>query len=70
MISGLFFKAVVQVVLIFGLETWIPNHRMERDLGSFQQMVARQITGSQTRMSRDGGMSVSSAGSSDGGGVF
>ena len=24
-ISGLFFKAVVQVVLLFGLETWLPN---------------------------------------------
>ena len=34
-ISGMFFKAVVQSVLIFGSYMWVLNPRMERDLGSF-----------------------------------
>ena len=41
MISGLFFKAVVQVVLIFGSDMWVLTHRIERDLGSFQHRFAR-----------------------------
>ena len=39
-ISGLFLKAVVQAVLLFGLETWVLTPRMERALGSFQHRVA------------------------------
>ena len=43
--SGMFFKAVVQAVLIFGLETWVLTPRMGRALESFQHRVARWITG-------------------------
>ena len=34
-----FFKAVVQKVLIFGLETWMMIHQMGRGLGGFQNRV-------------------------------
>ena len=44
-ISGHFFKAVVQAVLIFGSEKWILNPRMERALSSVQHRVARRLTG-------------------------
>ena len=43
-VSGIFFKAVVQVVILFGLETWVTNPHMGRDLGGFQYMMARRIT--------------------------
>ena len=42
------FKAVVYAVLIFGLETCVPNPRMGQALGSFQHGVERRITGRQT----------------------
>ena len=46
-ISGLFFNAVVQEVLLFGSETWILTPHIERALGSFQQRVVRRISGRQ-----------------------
>ena len=39
-VSGCFFKAVVQAVLVFGAEMWILNPRMERALSSFQHRFA------------------------------
>ena len=42
---GVFFKVVVQEVLIFGSETWVIAPRMGRDLGSFQHRFARYIIG-------------------------
>ena len=48
-ISGIFFKVVVQAVLLFGLEVWVMILRMGRSLGSFQNRVARRITGSQPK---------------------
>ena len=39
-ISGLFFKAVIQAVLLFGSDTWVLNPRTERSLGSCQHSVA------------------------------
>ena len=36
-VSGHFFKAVVQAVLLFGAEMWVLTRRMERDLNIFQQ---------------------------------
>ena len=53
-IYGLFFKAVVQAVLIFGSEMWVLTPRMERALGSFQQRIAQQISGSQPRQRGEG----------------
>ena len=35
-VSGFFFKAVVQAVMIFGLETWLVTPRMFKALGGFQ----------------------------------
>ena len=32
-VSGLFFKAVIQAVLIFGTETWVVTPRMGKSLG-------------------------------------
>ena len=44
-VSGNFFKAVVQAVLLFRAETWVLTPRMERALNSFQHGSARRITG-------------------------
>ena len=53
-VSGNFFKAVVQQVLLFGADTWVMTPRMERELTSFMHGAARQITGRQTRRGWDG----------------
>ena len=44
-VSGLFFKAVVQVVFLFVSETWVVTPRMGSALGGFQGQVARRIMG-------------------------
>ena len=41
----IFFKAVVQSVLIFGAETWVVTSCMVRVLGGFEDQVARQFMG-------------------------
>ena len=46
-VSGHFYKAVAQAVFMFGAETWVLNPSMERALDSFQQRVARRLTGIQ-----------------------
>ena len=51
----MFLKAVVQVVLLFGSETWVLTPHMERALGSFQHKVARWITRMQPRRRGGGG---------------
>ena len=38
-VSGLFFKVVVQVVFLFGLETWVITPHMGRALGIFHNRV-------------------------------
>ena len=38
-VSGFFFKSVVQLVLIFGAETWVVTSRMGWVLGVFQDKV-------------------------------
>ena len=48
-VSGVLFKAVVHVVLLFRSDTLVLTPRMEWDLGSFQHRVARRITGMQPR---------------------
>ena len=48
-VSGKFFKAVVQQVLLFGEETWVLNPRIERALESFMHRAVRRITGRQPR---------------------
>ena len=54
-VSGMFFKVLVQAVLLFGSETWVLTPCMERSLGSFQHSVARMITGRHTRRQGEGG---------------
>ena len=44
-VSGFFFKAVVQAVLIFGSETWVVNPCKVKALGGSQDQVARRLTG-------------------------
>ena len=53
-VSGNFFKAVVQQVLLFGAETWVVLPIMERALSSFIHGEAIQITGRQPRRGWDG----------------
>ena len=49
-VSGNFFKAVVQAVLLFRAETWVLTPRIERALDSFMHRDARRITGKQPRI--------------------
>ena len=44
-VSGIFFKAVVQAVLLFGLETWVVVPQMGKSLRGFQDQVERPLTG-------------------------
>ena len=44
-VSGLFFKAMMQAVLILGLDTWVATPHMGKSLGEFQAQVARRMTG-------------------------
>ena len=43
--SGFFLKAVIQAVLIFGLETWVVTPCMGKALEGFRIQVARRMTG-------------------------
>ena len=53
-VSGHFFKAVTQAVLLFGAETWVLTPSMDLALSSFQHRVARRLTGRQPRRQGDG----------------
>ena len=53
-VLGNFYKYVLQAVLLFGVETWVLTHRIERDLDSLHHRVARCLTGSQPRRRGDG----------------
>ena len=53
-VSGNFYKAVAQAVLLFGAETWFLIPRIERSLDSFQHRVARRITGKHPRQQAGG----------------
>ena len=44
-VYGLFFKAVIQAVMLFGAETWVVTPRMGTALGGFHTQVARRLTG-------------------------
>ena len=52
-VSGHFYKAVSQAVLLFEVEMWVLTPWMERALDSFQYRVVRQLIARQTR--RQGG---------------
>ena len=49
-VSGFFFKALIQSVLIFGAETWVVTPRMGSSLGGFQDQMARRLTGRLSRL--------------------
>ena len=53
-VSGIFFKAIFQAVLIFKLETWVLTLCIERSLGSIQYRVARRITGKNPKRREEG----------------
>ena len=53
-VSGNFFKAVVQQVLLFGAETWVVFPMKERALSAFIHGEARRLTCRQLRKGRDG----------------
>ena len=44
-LSGFFFKAVIQSVLLFGAEMWVVIPSMGRVLGGFRDQVARRLVG-------------------------
>ena len=44
-VSEMFFKSVVQTVLLMGLETWTMTPRMGREIGGFQHRESIWITG-------------------------
>ena len=48
-VLGIFFKLVVQQVLLFGAEMWVMTPRIERALDSFMHGSARRIKGRQPR---------------------
>ena len=53
-LSGFFFKAVVQSVLLSGAETWVVTPCTGRVLGGLQDEVARRLTGRLPRRRSDG----------------
>ena len=53
-ISGNFFKSVVQLVLLFGAETWVVTPKMEWALSAFLHGAARRLTGRQPWRVKDG----------------
>ena len=55
-ILGVFFKTVVQAVLLFGSETWLMTPLMVRALGIFQHRFYRWITGRQLKLQVDGSL--------------
>ena len=60
-VSGFFFKAVIQVVLIFGAETWVVTPRMGKSLGGFQTQVEIWLTEQLPQRTTDGKCKYTSA---------
>ena len=50
----IFFKAVVQTIIILGEETWVMTLRMGWALGEFQHRVPQKITGRHPQRLLDG----------------
>ena len=59
--SGFFFKAVVQAVLLFGLDTWVVTPCMGRDLGGVQDQVVIRLMGRLPRQKPDSKWEYTSA---------
>ena len=58
-VVGMFFKSVVQAVLLLGSRMWVLTPCMGRDLGKFQYGVPRRITGIQPRRREEEGREYS-----------
>ena len=54
-VSRMFYKSVVQAVLLFRSDTWVLNPHIGRALRSFQHRVARRITRKQPRQQDEAG---------------
>ena len=52
-VSGNFYKAVSQAVLLLGEETWVLTQRIEKDLERFHYRVVRRLTGKHPRRNTD-----------------
>jgi len=53
-VSAMFYKAVVQSVLLFGCETWVESNAIMRSLKGFHHYVARKLSGCQIRKRAEG----------------
>lgn len=51
-VSAMFYKAIVQTVLLYGSETWTTTQSMLKILNGFHHRVARRLTGRQPFFSR------------------
>ena len=49
-VSGRFYKAIVQLVLLCGSETWVWTESMRQSLRGFHNRVARKLTGKSARL--------------------
>ena len=49
-VSGMFYKAVVQAVLLYGSETWVFTQSMYKALAGFHHRVARRLAGRMPRL--------------------
>ena len=52
--SGQIYLAVVQLVLLYGSETWVLTTRMKRVLGGFRHRVSCRLRGRQSWKKQDG----------------
>ena len=50
----MFYKAIVQTVLLYGSESWVVTPRMLEVLKGFHHRVARKLTGKMARRQADG----------------
>ena len=53
--SGIFYVEVVQVVLLYGLKTWLMSPRIGRTLGGFHHRVSRRMTRRKPRRGLENG---------------
>ena len=52
--SVTFLKAVIQAILLFGLETWVVTPRIGRTLGGFHDRVVCRLTDKHPKRRTDG----------------
>ena len=55
MARGSLYKAVVQMVLLYGSESWVIMGEMIKALEAFHNRIARKLTGNMDRSVRDEG---------------